>query len=57
MLGGNSSLVLRGGEAVAQTAQRSCGCPIPSSAQCQAGGSFEQPDLVRGVPAHCRGWD
>ena len=43
-----------GGEALAQVAQRSCGCPLPGSAQGQAGWSSEQPDLVEGVPAHGR---
>ena len=44
-----------GGEALAQVAQRGCGCPIPGSVQGQAGWGFEQPGLVEGVPAHGRG--
>jgi len=43
------------GEALAQAAQRSCGCPLPGSVQGQAGWGFEQPGLVEGVPAHGRG--
>ena len=41
-----------GGEALEQVAQRSCGCPLPSSAEGQVGWGFEQPGLVKGVPAH-----
>ena len=44
-----------GGEALAQVAQRNCGCPLPGSAQGQVGWAFEQPGLVEGVPAHGRG--
>ena len=44
-----------GGEALAQVAQRSCGCPLPGSVQGQLGWGFEQPGLVEGVPAHGRG--
>jgi len=44
-----------GGEALAQVAQRSCGCPLPGSVQGQAGRGFEQPGLVGGVPARGRG--
>jgi len=44
-----------GGEALAQVAQRSCGCPLPGRVQGQAGWSSEQPGLVEGVPAHGRG--
>jgi len=44
-----------GGEALAQVAQRSCGCPLPGSVQGQLGQGFEQPGLVEGVPAHGRG--
>ena len=40
---------------VPQTAQRSCGCPLPGSVQGQAGQGFDQPGLVEGVPAHGRG--
>ena len=42
-------------EALAQVAQRSCGCPLPGSVHDQAGWGFEQPGLVEGVPAHGRG--
>jgi len=42
-----------GGEALAQVAQRSCGCPLPGSVQGQVGWGFEQPGLVEG--AHGRG--
>jgi len=41
-----------GGEALAQAAQRSCGCPVPGSVQGQVGWGCEQPGLVEGVPAH-----
>jgi len=40
------------GEALAQVAQRSCGCPLPGSVQGQVGWGFQQPGLVEGVPAH-----
>ena len=50
-----SFLPPEGGEALAQVAQRSCGCPLPGSVQGQVGGGFEQPGLVEGVPAHGRG--
>ena len=36
-------------------AQRSCGCPIPSSVQGQVGWGLEQPGIVEGVPVHGRG--
>jgi len=49
------SFIFEGGEALAQTAQRSCGCPLPGSVQGQAGQGFDQPGLVEGVPAHGRG--
>jgi len=29
-------------------------CPIPGNIQGQAGRGSEPPDLVEGVPAHCR---
>jgi len=32
-----------GGEALAQVAQRSCGCPLPGSVEGQVGWSSEQP--------------
>jgi len=44
-----------GGEALAQVAQRSCGCPLPGRAQGQVGWSSEQPGLVEDVPADGRG--
>jgi len=44
-----------GGEAPAQAAQRSCGCPLPGRAQGQVGRGLEQPGLVEGVPARGRG--
>ena len=44
----------KGGEALAQVAQRSCGCPVTGSVQSQAGQSPEQPDVVTEVPAHGR---
>jgi len=49
------SLYCEGGEALAQVAQRSCGCPLPGSVRGQAGWGFEQPGLVEGVPGHGRG--
>jgi len=42
-------------EALAQVAQRSCGCPLPGSVQGQVGWSCEQPGLVEGVPAPGKG--
>jgi len=45
-----------GGEALAQAAQRSCGCPLPGSVQGQVGWGFEQLGLVEGGPAHGGGW-
>jgi len=44
-----------GGETLAQVAQRSCGCPLPGSAQGQVGRSSEHSGLVEGVSAHGRG--
>ena len=44
-----------GGEALAQVAQRSCGCPLSGTVQGQVGWGFEQPGLVEGVPARGRG--
>jgi len=46
---------MAGGEALAQIAQRCCGCPLPGSGQDQVGRGFEQPGLVEGVPAQCTG--
>jgi len=48
-------LYCEGGEALAQVAQRSCGCPLPGSVQGQVGWSSEQPGLGEGLPAHGRG--
>jgi len=47
--------VYEGGEALAQVAQRSCGCPLPGSVQGQVGWGSEQPGLGEDVPAHGRG--
>ena len=44
-----------GGEALAQAAQWSCGCPIPGCIPGQVGWGPQQPDLVGGSPAHGRG--
>uniref|UniRef100_A0A672V587 Promyelocytic leukemia n=1 Tax=Strigops habroptila TaxID=2489341 RepID=A0A672V587_STRHB len=50
------ALPCEGAEALAQGAQRSCGCPIPGSVQGQVGHrGLEQPALVEGVPARGRG--
>ena len=43
-----------GGEALAQAAQRSCGCPLPGRVQGQVGRSSEHPGLGKGVPARGR---
>jgi len=43
-----------GGEALAQVAQRSCGCPLPGSVQGQVGRGLEHPGLVEEVLAHGR---
>ena len=43
----------KGGEALAQAAQRGGGCPIPTDTQCEAGQGPEQPALPVGVPVHC----
>jgi len=48
-------LLHEGGEALAQVAQRSCGCPLPGRVQGQVGWSSEHPGLVEDVPAHGRG--
>ena len=48
-------LPCEGAEALAQGAQRSCGCPIPGSVQGQVGQGLEQLDLEEGVPACGRG--
>ena len=46
-----------GGQALAQGAQRSCGCPwIPGSVQGQVGHwGLQQPGTVEDIPAHGRG--
>jgi len=44
-----------GGEALAQVAQRSCGCPIPGDVQGQVGWGTGQLDLVGGTTAYDRG--
>ncbi|KAK4826107.1 hypothetical protein QYF61_005245 [Mycteria americana] len=43
------------GETLEHVAQRSCRCPIIGSVQSQVGWGFEQPDLLKDVPAHSRG--
>jgi len=43
------------GGTVEQVVQRGCGCPLPQSTLGQAGWSFEQPGLERGVPAYSKG--
>ena len=52
-----SFILLRGWYALAQAAQRSCGCPIPGGIQGQVGWGFGQPDLLGGSPAHEGGWN
>ena len=54
---GEEILPHEGGEALAQAAQRSCGCPLPGRAQGQVGRGCEQPGLVERVLAHGRGWN
>ena len=44
-----------GAETLEEVAQRGCGCPIPGSVQGQVGWGFEQPGLVKNVPACGRG--
>jgi len=51
----NEILWYEGGEALAQVAQRSYGCPLPGSVQGQVGWGFEQPELVGSIPSHGRG--
>jgi len=41
--------------AVKYIAQRRCGCFLPGIVESQAGQDFEQPDLLKDVPAHGRG--
>ena len=45
----------KGGETLAQGAQRSGQCPIPGNIQGQVGWASQQPDPVEDVPAHCSG--
>lgn len=45
------------GEAVAQTAQRSCTCPIPESVQGQVGQGPAQPELGGGSQLMAGAWD
>lgn len=45
------------GETLAQVVQRGGGCPIPGNIPGQDGQGYEQPDLLRDVPAHCRDLD
>jgi len=47
-------LYCEGGEALAQGAQRSCGCPLPGSVQGQVGWGFVHPGLVEGFPVNDR---
>jgi len=42
-------------ETLEQIAQRGGRCPIPGNVQGQVGRGSERPDVVEGVPAHCRG--
>lgn len=44
-----------GSEALAQAAQRSCGCPIPGDVQGWLGVGPGQPELVSDNPVHGRG--
>jgi len=48
----NGVKLKEGVEALAQAAQRSCGCPIPGGVQGQAGWVPGQPDLEVGNPAY-----
>jgi len=47
-------LYSEGSEAVAQAAQRNCGCPTPGDIQGSIGWGLGHPDLVGGSPAHGR---
>jgi len=40
-----------------EVSQRNCSCPIPGSVKSQVGWGFEQPGVVKDVPAHGRGLD
>jgi len=46
-------LYSEGSEALAQAAQRSCGCPIPGGVQGQLGMGPGQPELVGGRRLFC----
>jgi len=48
----NGVKLKEGVEALAQAAQRSCGCPIPGGVQGQVGCSFEQPGLMEVASVH-----
>ena len=43
-------------EALAQAAQRSCGCPIHGCVQGQIGWGPDQPDLVMAILLMAGGW-
>lgn len=45
----------KGGEPLAQVAIKGSGCSIPEDIQSQDGQNSEQPDLVVGIPVHCKG--
>jgi len=44
-----------GCEILERVAQRGSGGPIPGNIPGQVGWASEQPDVVKDVPAHCRG--
>jgi len=44
-----------GSETLEQVVQRSCACPILGSVQSEVRWGFEQPDLLKDVPAHGTG--
>ena len=48
-------ILVEGDASLEQTAQRSCGCPIPGRVQGQVGWDPGQPDLAGDVPAQGRG--
>ena len=52
-----SKLFTQDGEALGQSAPRSCGCPIPGGTQSRVGWGPGQPELVAGNLACCRGLD
>lgn len=51
MTSGDTCLCNEGGQALAEAAQRSCGCSIPRSVQGKVGWSSEKHGIVEGVPA------